>query len=65
MPGVNVLAGRIDVEFSAFVAKIKSAQAEQVQAFQERQQRMECLGQVFDQLKEAVQSEPSTPGDHL
>lgn len=52
MPDVNVLAGRIDAEFSAFADKIKTSQAEQLQAYQERQKRMERLGMVFDELRE-------------
>lgn len=51
MSSNNSLAGRIDAEFAAFGEKHKKAQAEQVQAYQQRQQRLEHLGRVFDRLR--------------
>jgi YHS domain-containing protein len=42
----------VDAEFSALREKHQKAQAEQVQAYKDRQQRLQQLGQVFDQLRE-------------
>jgi YHS domain-containing protein len=52
MADVKDLIGRIDAEFSALGEKHKKAQAEQVHAYQERQQRLQQLGKVFDRLRE-------------
>lgn len=52
MPDINSLANRLDAEFSAVEEKVKKFQAEQVGAHQERQQRLEQLGKVFDQLRD-------------
>jgi len=52
MPDINSLASRIDAEFSAVEDKLKKFQAEQVQEHKQRQQRLEQLGKVFDQLSE-------------
>jgi YHS domain-containing protein len=52
MSDINSLVGRIDAEFSALEEKFKKAQAEQVQAYQERQKRLQQLSQVFDRLRE-------------
>jgi YHS domain-containing protein len=52
MPDINSLASRIDAEFSAVEAKVKKFQAEQVEAHTGRQQRLEQLGKVFDQLRD-------------
>jgi YHS domain-containing protein len=52
MSDINNLVGRIDAEFSAIDQKVKQFQAGQVQAHQDRQKRLEKLGQVFDQLRE-------------
>jgi YHS domain-containing protein len=51
MSEVNELLSRIDAEFAALDAKMKQAQAEQVQAHQDRQKRLGQLGQVFDRLR--------------
>jgi hypothetical protein len=57
MSDITSLASRIDLasriaEFSVVEDNRKKFQAEQVQAQQERQQRLEQLGQVFDQLRD-------------
>jgi hypothetical protein len=52
MPDSNSLASRIDAELSAVEDKRKKFQAQQVQAHEERQQRLQQLGQVFDQLRD-------------
>src|SRR5262245_1426060 len=52
MSDINSLVGRIDAEFSALEEKVKKAQVGQVQAYQERQKRLQQLGQVFDRLRE-------------
>jgi hypothetical protein len=52
MSDVKNLASRIDAEFSAVEGKLKKFQTEQVEAHKQRQQRLEQLGKVFDQLRE-------------
>ncbi len=52
MPDINSLVGRIDAEFAALGEKHKKGQAEHVQQYQERQKRLQQLGQVFDRLGE-------------
>lgn len=52
MSDINNLATRIDAEFSALEGKVKKFQAEQVEAHKQRQQRLEQLGKVFDQLRD-------------
>src|SRR5262249_38957521 len=52
MPDISSLAGRIDAEFSAVEAKVKKFQSEQAEEYQQRKQRLEQLGKVFDQLRE-------------
>jgi hypothetical protein len=52
MSDINSLAGRIDAEFSAVEEKVKKFQVEQVEAHKQRHQRLEQLGNVFDQLRE-------------
>jgi YHS domain-containing protein len=52
MPDINSLASRIDAEFSAIEQKVKTFQAEQVQEHKQRQNRLEQLGKVFDQLRD-------------
>jgi YHS domain-containing protein len=54
MADVNNLASRIDAEFSAVEEKTKKFQAEQVEVYKQRQQRLEQLGKVFDQLREVT-----------
>jgi YHS domain-containing protein len=50
MPDINSLASRIDAEFSAVAEKVKQVQAGQVEEQKQRQQRLEQLGKMFDQL---------------
>jgi YHS domain-containing protein len=52
MPDINSLANRIDAEFAVVEAKMKKFQAEQVEEHKQRQQRLEQLGQVFDELRD-------------
>ncbi|HEY7312952.1 MAG TPA: hypothetical protein VH643_26545 [Gemmataceae bacterium] len=52
MPDINSLSSRLDAEFSAVEEKTKKFQAEQVEAHKQRQQRLEQLGKVFDQLRD-------------
>src|SRR5689334_12059360 len=50
MPDISNLASRIDAEFSTVEEKVKKFQSEQAEAHKQRQQRLEQLGKVFDQL---------------
>jgi YHS domain-containing protein len=52
MTDINTLASRIDAEFSAVEQKVKNLQTEQVQEHKQRQNRLEQLGRVFDELRE-------------
>jgi hypothetical protein len=52
MANINSLASRIDAEFTAVEEKMKKFQAEQVGQYQQRQQRLEQLGKMFDQLRD-------------
>lgn len=52
MSDVDELSRRIDTEFAAANNRIKEFQAEQVQAYEGRQQRMEQLHHAFSQLRE-------------
>jgi YHS domain-containing protein len=52
MPDINNLASRIDAQFAAVEAKVKKFQAERVEAHKERQQRVEKLGKVLDELRD-------------
>jgi YHS domain-containing protein len=52
MANINSLASRIDAEFTAVEEKMKTFQAEQVGQHQQRQQRLEQLGKVYDQLRD-------------
>jgi YHS domain-containing protein len=52
MPSITSLASRIDAEFSAVEDKVKKLQVGQVEAQKQRQQRLEKLGKVFDQLRD-------------
>jgi YHS domain-containing protein len=52
MSDINSLANRIDAEFSTVEENIKKFQVEQVVAHKQRQQRLEQLGTVFDQLRD-------------
>ena len=51
MPEVKDLASRLDAEFAAAEEKIKQYRAEQVTAVKEKQQRLERLPRVFDELR--------------
>ena len=50
MPDINTLASRIDAEFSAVEQKAKEFRAGQLEEHKQRQQRLEQLGRVFDEL---------------
>ncbi len=52
MTDTSNLASRIDAEFTALGEKFKKAQAEQLQAYKEREKRIQRLGQLFNQLRE-------------
>jgi YHS domain-containing protein len=52
MGDVNSLLQRIDGEFAASEQKIKSFQAEQAQAYEDRQRRLETFEKVCEELKE-------------
>lgn len=52
MPDSTTLASRIDAEFTNLDAKIKKEQADQIQAHKEREQRLEQLNQLFDQMRD-------------
>lgn len=52
MADINNLTSRIDAEFTAVEKQIKEMQAQQVQDYQGRQQRLELFTKVCDQLSE-------------
>jgi YHS domain-containing protein len=52
MAATSSLAGRIDAEFSAASDKIKKFQSEQIKEHEARQQRLEQLDQLFDELRD-------------
>jgi hypothetical protein len=52
MPDINSLAKRIDAEFAAVEKKVKKLQSEQVDQQKQRENRLEQLNQVFDQLQD-------------
>ena len=52
MTDINSLSSRLDAEFSAVEEKTKKFQTEQMEAHKQRQQRLEQLGKVFDQLSD-------------
>src|SRR5262245_49033783 len=52
MAELQSLIDRMDKELSLGDEKIKKFQKEQVEAYQERQKRLEKLGQVFERLRE-------------
>jgi YHS domain-containing protein len=52
MPDISKLANRLDAEFSAVEERVKKFQVEQTEAHTQRQQRLEQLGKVFDQLRD-------------
>jgi YHS domain-containing protein len=51
MPDISSLASRIDAEFSAVEEKVKKFQVGQVEEHKQRQQRLDQLGKVFDELR--------------
>jgi YHS domain-containing protein len=51
MPDVSSLANRIDAEFVAVAEKFKQLQTRHLEEHKGRQQRLEQLGQVFDELR--------------
>jgi YHS domain-containing protein len=52
MPDINSLASRIDAEFSAVEQKVKKFQSQQVEQHKQREQRLEQLNKVFDELRD-------------
>jgi YHS domain-containing protein len=54
MPDVASLLNRIDAEFSALDDKIKRAQAERLQEYQERQERLAAFEKQLETLPEVV-----------
>ncbi len=52
MSDISSLSSRIDAEFSAVEEKVKEFQAALVETHKQRQQRLDQLGQVFDQLRD-------------
>ena len=52
MPDINSLASRIDAEFSAVEQKVKKFQTEQAEQHKERQNRLDQLSKVFDQMRD-------------
>jgi YHS domain-containing protein len=52
MPDVSSLASRIDAEFSAVAEKMKKFQTQHLEEHKGRQQRLEQLGKLFDELRE-------------
>jgi YHS domain-containing protein len=52
MPNINSLTSRIDAEFSTVEEKVKKFQVEQMETHKQRQQCLEQLGKVFDQLRD-------------
>src|SRR5215471_18308085 len=52
MAELQSLIDRMDQEFSSGEDKIKKFQQEQVDAYKERQKRLQALGQVFQKLRE-------------
>ena len=52
MPDISQLLSRIDSEFAAGEQKIKNFQAEQLQAYEERQRRLIIFNQVCEELRE-------------
>ncbi len=52
MSDLSSLSSRIDAEFTAVGERHRKGEADQRRADQERQERMEKLGQVFDRLRD-------------
>lgn len=52
MPNIDQLLSRIDAAFSASADKIRDYQAREVKLHQERQQRLEKLDQLLEQLRD-------------
>jgi len=52
MADINSLVQRIDAEFAAGEQKVKSFQAEQTQAYEDRQKRLQTFEQVCEKLRD-------------
>lgn len=52
MPDISSLASRIDAEFSVVEEKAKKLHAERMEEQKERQQRLDRLNKVFDELRD-------------
>jgi hypothetical protein len=52
MPDISDLASRIDAEFSAVEEKVKKLQVQKGEEHKQRQQRLEQLNKVFDQMRD-------------
>jgi hypothetical protein len=52
MPDISNLANRIDAEFSAVEEKVKKFQVQKGEEHKQRQQRLEQLNKVFDQMRD-------------
>ena len=55
MTATSSLADRIDAVFAAAAERIKQFQTAQIQEHHERQQRLEKLDQLFDELRDLVE----------
>jgi YHS domain-containing protein len=55
MPDINSLLQRIDSEFAAGDKKIKELQAEQTQAYEDRQRRLKTFEEVCNRLRDVCQ----------
>jgi YHS domain-containing protein len=51
MPDITSLASRIDAEFSAIENKVKKFQTEQVEEHKQRQNRLDKLSTLFDEMQ--------------
>ena len=52
MSDINTLGSRIDAEFSAVEEKVKKLQTEMMEEHKQRQQRLEQLRAVFDEMRD-------------
>jgi YHS domain-containing protein len=51
MPDISTLSNRIDAEFSAIEEKVKKSQTQHAEAHKQREQRVEQLNKVFDEMR--------------
>lgn len=51
MPTSKSLTDRIDAEFSAAEERVQHLRTDKIQAYKDRQQRVDQLGQLFDELR--------------